>query len=323
MKVNSLKNVAGAHNDGIWAAAWAPSTDSRPGLLITGSVDETVKLWRGDELECERTNTGHSLGVVAVAAHPGGRIAASTSLDSFVRVFDIDSNATVTTLEAPPSEAWLMQFDPKGELLAVAGGGSCSVKIWNTASWKLEQSLTVPKAENGADGKAADKVGLGKFVLGVAWSMDGKNLACSTMDGTVAIFDVGKGKLIHTLEGHNMPVRSLVFSPADNHVLFTACDDKHIHMYDARSRMLVSAFSGHASWVLSVDASPEGAAIATGSSDKTVRLWDLKMRASIQTMTDHTDQVWAVAFSPSGEGSSSGRLASVSDDKSISLYEYT
>jgi len=56
---------------------------------------------------------GHSLGVVAVAAHPGGTIAASTSLDSFVRVWEVDSNATVTTLETPPSEAWLMQFDPK------------------------------------------------------------------------------------------------------------------------------------------------------------------------------------------------------------------
>ncbi|KAG0561296.1 hypothetical protein KC19_9G052800 [Ceratodon purpureus] len=322
MKVNSLKNVAGAHNDGIWAAAWAPATESRPGLLITGSVDETVKLWKGDELECERTNTGHSLGVVAVAAHPGGTIAASTSLDSFIRVFDIDSNATVTTLETPPSEAWLMQFDPKGVLLAVAGGGSCSVKIWNTATWRMDTTLTVPKTEN-ADGKASDKTGLGKFVLGVAWSLDGKNLACSTMDGTVAIFDVAKEKLLHTLEGHNMPVRSLVFSPVDNNVLFTASDDKHIHMYDAKSRVLVSAFSGHASWVLSVDASPEGAAIASGSSDKTVRLWDLKMRASVQTMTDHSDQVWAVAFRPSnGEGLRSGRLASVSDDKSISLYEY-
>jgi WD repeat-containing protein 61 len=324
MKVNSLKNVAGAHNDGIWAAAWAPATASRAGLLITGSVDETVKLWKGDELECERTNTGHSLGVVAVAAHPGGTFAASTSLDSFVRVFDIDSNATVATLETPPSEAWLMQFDPKGDLLAVAGGGSCSVKIWNTSTWRMEQTLPVPKTDSTSDhNKASDKTGLGKFVLAVAWSHDGKTLACSTMDGTVAIFDVAKGKLLHTLEGHNMPVRSLVFSPVDANLLFTGSDDKHIHMYDAKSRVLVSAFSGHASWVLSVDASPDGAALASGSSDKTVRLWDLKMRAAVQTMTDHSDQVWAVAFRPSsGEGVRAGRLASVSDDKSVSLYEY-
>ena len=51
--------------------------------------------------------------MVGVAAHPSGTIAASTALDSFVRVFDVDTNATLTTLETPPSEAWLMQFDPK------------------------------------------------------------------------------------------------------------------------------------------------------------------------------------------------------------------
>jgi WD40 repeat protein len=56
---------------------------------------------------------GHLLGVVAVAAHPRGTIAASTSLDSFVRVFEIDSNATMTIIKTPPSEAWLIQFDPK------------------------------------------------------------------------------------------------------------------------------------------------------------------------------------------------------------------
>ncbi len=87
---------------------------------------------------------------------------------------------------------------------------------------------------------------------------------------------------------------------------------------------MISAFSGHASWVLSVDVSPDGAALVTGSSDRTVRLWDLKMRAAVQTMTDHTDQVWSVAFRPpGGDGVRVGRLASVSDDKSISLYEYT
>ena len=33
------------------------------------------------------------------------------------------------------------------------------------------------------------------------------------MDGGVAIFDVGSGKLMHTLEGHHKPVRSLTFTP--------------------------------------------------------------------------------------------------------------
>uniref|UniRef100_A0A0C9S4R3 TSA: Wollemia nobilis Ref_Wollemi_Transcript_22636_1472 transcribed RNA sequence n=1 Tax=Wollemia nobilis TaxID=56998 RepID=A0A0C9S4R3_9CONI len=322
MKLAGLKTVTNAHGESIWAVTWVPPTESRPALLVSGSLDETVKIWRGDELEEEGTNTGHSLGVVAVAAHPHGRIAASTSLDSFVRVFDVDTNNTISILESPPSEAWNMQFHPKGELLAVAGGGSASVKLWNTASWQTDVSLAVPRGE-GANAKSSDKSG-GKFVLAVAWSPDGKRLACSTMDGTIAVFDVPRAKFLYNLEGHYMPVRSLVFSPTNSRVLFSASDDTHIHMYDVENKSLICAMSGHSSWVLSIDANPDSTAIASGSSDRTVRLWDLSMRASVQTMTNHTDQVWGVAFRPpGGQGVRAGRLASVSDDKSISLYDFT
>lgn len=140
------------------------------------------------------------------------------------------------------------------------------------------------------------------------------------MDGTISVFDVGRAKFLHHLEGHNMPVRTLAYSPTEPRLLFSASDDAHVNMYDAEGKTLVGAMSGHASWVLSVDVSPDGAAIATGSSDRTVRLWDIGMRAAVQTMSNHADQVWGVTFGPAG---GPGRLASVSDDKSISLYDFS
>uniref|UniRef100_A0A1D1YZ94 WD repeat-containing protein 61 n=2 Tax=Anthurium amnicola TaxID=1678845 RepID=A0A1D1YZ94_9ARAE len=323
MKLAGLKSVENAHDDSIWACAWVPATDHRPALLLTGSLDETVRLWRPDALDpaWPSPSTGHCLGVVSVAAHPSGTVAASASLDSFVRVFDVDANATIATLEAPPSEVWNMQFNPKGTLLAVAGGSSASVKLWDTSTWELVDTLSVPRPEQTRPG---DKSGSGKFVLSVAWSPDGRQLACGSMDGTIAVFDVARAKFLHFLEGHFMPVRSLVYSPVDARVLFSASDDTHVHVYDAEGKSLVGAMSGHSSWVLSVDASPDGAAVATGSSDRTVRLWDLGMRAAVQTMSNHTDLVWGVAFRPpGGTGVRAGRLASVSDDKSISLYDYS
>ncbi|KAH7543798.1 hypothetical protein JRO89_XS15G0021600 [Xanthoceras sorbifolium] len=209
----------------------------------------------------------------------------------------------------------------KGTTLAVAGGGSASIKLWDTATWKLIASLSIPRPEGP---KPSDKANSKKFVLSVAWSPDGRRLACGSMDGTISIFDVARAKFLHHLEGHSMPVRSLVYSPIDARVLFSASDDTHVHMYDAEGKTLVGAMSGHTSWVLSVDASPDGTGIATGSSDKTVRLWDLGMRAAVQTMSNHIDQVWGVSFRPpGGNGVLAGRLASVSDDKSISLYGYS
>jgi WD repeat-containing protein 61 len=213
-----------------------------------------------------------------------------------------------------------ISFTFQGNALAAAGGGSGSVKLWDTEKWKAITSLAVPRPE----GARPDKTGSGKFVLSVAWSPDGRLLACGSMDGTIAVYDAVRMKFLHHLEGHHMPVRSMVFSPVDPHVLFTACDDCHVHIYDAREKGLVGAMSGHASWVLSIDASPDGLAVATGSSDRTVRLWDLNMRTSVQTMSNHSDQVWAVAFRPpGGAGVRAGRLASASDDKSVSLYDYS
>lgn len=88
-----------------------------------------------------------------------------------------------------------------------------------------------------------DKYKKEKFVLSVAYSPDSKLLACGAMDGTVALFDVQAGKLVHVLEGHYKPVRSIAFTP-DSNMLLTACDDMHTHLYDVKNAALVEAFSG-------------------------------------------------------------------------------
>ncbi|KAL2480085.1 WD repeat-containing protein VIP3 [Abeliophyllum distichum] len=456
MKLAPLNTVGNAHDDSVWTAAWVPATEESPPLLLTGSLDETVRLWNPEGPQKLQTNTGHCLGVVSVAAHPSGRIAASASIDSFIRVFDVATNNTIATLEAPPSEVWQLQFNPQcgclagvevesgvlvvfkchlvkpvwksvglrdvikpclgqqrqvivggrqagrcanwtapsehqlkrntdaaihseegfigigavvrdheedivmilcevsfgtcryvlrqrkgggddgvwvdyipfsisseGTTLAAAGGGSASVKLWDTAEWQLTATLSVPRLEGL---KPSEKSGSKKFVLSVAWSLDGRQIACGSMDGTISIFDVTRTKFLHHLEGHSMPVRSLVYSsaPLDSRVLFSASDDGHVHVYDTEGKTLISSLSGHAGWVLSVDVSPDGTAIATGSSDRTVRLWDLKMRAATQILTGHTDQVWSVAFGPPSKTDvRSCLLASVSDDKSISFYKYS
>lgn len=113
MKLAPLSSVQNAHDDSLWTAAWVPATDDSEALLLTGSLDETVRLWNPEGPEKLLTNTGHCLGVVSVAVHPSGRIAASASIDSFIRVFDVSTNNTIATLEAPPSEVWQLKFNPQ------------------------------------------------------------------------------------------------------------------------------------------------------------------------------------------------------------------
>jgi hypothetical protein len=135
MRATTLQK-ASDHEEGIWALAWVPDTDS----LLTGSVDETVKLWRmGPEAECKvlQTYTGQTLGVIAVTAEPTGPYAASSSLDSAIRVWNITTHQTRTIIETPPSETWGIQFGPVTEhsvTIAAAGGSTGRVAIHKAES---------------------------------------------------------------------------------------------------------------------------------------------------------------------------------------------
>lgn len=62
-------------------------------------------------------------------------------------------------------------------------------------------------------------------------SPDGKYLACGSIDGFVNIFDIEASKLLHSFEGHAMPIRSLAFAP-NSQALCTASDDNSIKVFD-------------------------------------------------------------------------------------------
>ena len=79
-----------AHEDGLWCATWVPNSSQ----LVTGSIDESVRVWTVVEeepevIEATHTYTGHTLGVVSVAVDATGTYAASSALDSFIRVWNM------------------------------------------------------------------------------------------------------------------------------------------------------------------------------------------------------------------------------------------
>jgi len=237
MKLSMRQLKTDAHEDSLWSCAWTEGPD----LLLTGSVDETVKAWgaSGDTCEETHTYTGHSLGVIGVAVDPRGLVA-SSALDSVIRVWDLTTNETKAVIETPPAEVWSIAFSP-GESathIAAAGGAGGAVNVFSLETKENVSTLSFPPL-------AADKDKNDKFVLSVAYSPDGKRIAAGAMDGSVAVFDVHQGRLMHVLEGHKMPVRDVAFSP-DSKTVVTACDDSHVNMYSVESASLISSLSGAA-----------------------------------------------------------------------------
>src|SRR5438105_1798278 len=57
---------------------------------------------------------------------------------------------------------------------------------------------------------------------------------------------------------------------------------------------------GHTGWILSVDFSPDGLALASGSWDHTIRVWDVRSNRATMVLASPWPSVRAVAFSPVG-----------------------
>lgn len=305
-----------AHEDGAWTSCWVAGTNT----LITGAVDETVKVWTSADDGFHHQHTysgfaGHTLGVISVASDATGTLAASSALDSFVRVWSTEDHQERVMLESLPTEVWSIAFGPQKDrtLLAAAGGTNGTIKLWDITSHgasTVPPSPTVIEVPQAADGNAKSKE---KFVLSVAFSPDGRSIACGSMDGLICIFDLETQALKHKLTGHFKPVRSIAFTP-DSQLLLSACDDMQVHLYESTGN-LIEAFSGHESWVLSVAAHNDNTHFATGSSDGKVKLWDIPQRACVTTSTEHKDQVWSVAFNQDGN-----QLASCGDDGMVATY---
>lgn len=79
--------------------------------------------------------------------------------------------------------------------------------------------------------QSSEKTRKEKFVLSVACSPDGRHIAGASQDGSVCIFDGETGDLVHTLEGHYKPIRSLTYTPGDAICLpaYTQCYNALTH----------------------------------------------------------------------------------------------
>jgi WD repeat-containing protein 61 len=288
-----------AHEDGVWAAAFCSG-----GRLMTGSVDEQLKLWTvgPDSLAGGAAlSPGHSLGVISVSASATGDVCASSGLDGQINLWSMAEGGCEHTrsIDAGPGDSWKASLHPSGELVA-SGTQHGSIHLWRTLTGERAESLHTR-------GK--------RFVLAVAYSPDGAYLAAATIDGGVAIFDVARGSSLHELSASCMPVRALAFSP-DSSLLGVGADDASFALYDVATGKPFHSFAAHAGWVLSAAFAPSGALIATSSTDCKIKLWDLATRKCVQELGSvHSDNVWQVAFEPD-----SGRLVSVGEDKRVQVY---
>ena len=325
-KVQERNHLQG-HTDDVNHIAFSPDGKK----ILSGSEDNTVRLWDTETGLLIHTFVGHTDIVTDIAFSPDGKQILSGSEDKTVRLWDTETGLLIHTFVGHRDIVNDIAFSRDGKQI-LSGSFDKTVRLWDTETGLLIHILKghkgwVTDIAFSPDGKqilsgSFDKTvrlwdtetgllihilkGHKGWVTDIAFSPDGKQILSGSRDRTVRLWDTETGLTLHRLEGHTDIVREIAFSPDGKQILSGSRDTRTVRLWDTETGLTLHTLEGHRDIVRDIAFSRDGKQILSGSKDKTVRLWDTETGQLIHTFVGHTDRVTAIAFSRDGKQILSG-----------------
>ncbi|KAL6106067.1 strn3 [Pungitius sinensis] len=303
-----------SHFDGVRALAFHPVEP----CLVTGSEDQTLKLWNltktvpakksaSFDVEPVYTFRAHVGPVLSLAMTSSGEQCFSGGIDSTIQWWNIPSSNVDPYDTYEPSVlagSWLGHTDAvwglaysgiKNRLLSCSADGT--VKLWNPTEKNPCISTFNTDSEHGVP-TSVDFNGC-----------DPAHMVASFNSGDVVVYDletsqnalVLKGQGDGTLPGSNH-INKVVSHPTLP-VTISAHEDRQIKFYDNKSGKVIHAMVAHLDAVTSLAVDPNGIYLMSGSHDCSLRLWNLDSKTCVQEITAHRkkseEAIYDVAFHPS------------------------
>ena len=172
-------------------------------------------------------------------------------------------------------------FNAEADLLA---SGNDDLLIWSTAEAQLLYRIPQPG-----------------WVSALAFSPDGRTVACGHDDGYVRLWDVRSQRQVGELPAHADAVSAIQFSALGDRIA-TAGEDRVVQVWNAESHKLLATLKSHTDRIPALAWAPDGSLLVSAGWDTSARVW----RPGTSTepamlLNSHADQVLCVAFSGDGK----------------------
>jgi WD40 repeat protein len=286
--------VLEGHTGCVWGVAITPDGKT----VVSGSGDNTLRVWDLETGNCRATFGGHTASVRGVVVTPDGKTVVSGSDDNTLRVRDIETGQCLVTFEGHTGGVNDVAITPDGKT-AVSGSFDRTLKVWDIATG---QCLTTFEGHTGG-------------VNGVAITPDGKTVVSGSFDRTLKVWDIATGQCCATFEGHTSWVSGVAITP-DGKTAVSGSFAAALKVWDIATGQCCATFEGHTDAVVSVVITSDGKTVVSSSRDKTLKVWDIATGKCRATFEGHTGKVWGVAVTPDGKTIISG-----SEDKTLRVWE--
>ncbi|KAF8819825.1 WD domain, G-beta repeat-containing protein [Cardiosporidium cionae] len=259
------------HTDVILCCDVSPSGE----WILTGSKDQTVRLWRVDTHSCYAIMKGHC-----------GPVTAATFQKQYKKVRkSVESSSS--------SNSFNKNSDP---LFVSSAAQDLSLKVWQIPM--LPPNVLVLEGESTSSCQTLEKSlhsvnAHSKEINAICVATKDRMLASAGQDKLIKVWTFPDLKLLGICKGHQRGVWSVQFSQIEK-VIVSASADTTIKLWNLQDFTCLKTLQGHAAAVLQAIFLPGGVQVVSCSADGMIKLWNIRTSECAGTFEKHNEKVWSL-----------------------------
>ncbi|ORY80280.1 WD40-repeat-containing domain protein [Leucosporidium creatinivorum] len=267
--------------------------------VISGSRDQTIRIWDLPSATCTKVLTGHEGSVLCLQSD--SKVLISGSSDSRILVWDMVGE------EGTGKGQWEIKMSLVGHNMGVLDLCfdedwivSCSkdttIRVWHRQTGELYRTLAGHRGPVNAVQLLNNRV------------------VSASGDSLMKLWDVLTGEVLRVFSGHERGLACVKLS-ASGKLLASGSNDKTVRIWDAETGQCLKKLEGHTDLVRSLAIDEEGGKVVSASYDRTTRVWEWEEGKELLKFKGHTSLVFDVAFNAS-------RIVSSSHDQRILVMDF-